>query len=109
MTWFCLFTYGEGTFFIPNLAPYFQIAQNSKNKAILDIINTYLGSIPKGISTTKSTALPLLTPWLLPRVSVCCFLSKKTAGCSAKQRSSEAEPSLFISLTSGLRTTASAP
>ena len=61
MTWFCLFTYGEGTFFIPNLAPYFQIAQNSKNKAILDIINTYLGSIPKGISTTKSTALPLLT------------------------------------------------
>ena len=46
---------------IKNLAPYFQIAQNSKNKAILDIINTYLGSIPKGISTTKSTALPLLT------------------------------------------------
>lgn len=59
--WLLGFVEGEGTFGIKNLAPYFQIAQNSKNKAILDIINTYLGSIPKGISTTKSTALPLLT------------------------------------------------
>lgn len=59
--WLLGFVEGEGTFGIKNLVPYFQIAQHTKNKAILDGIRLYLSSIPKGLNLTTNTPVPLLT------------------------------------------------
>ncbi len=68
--WLLGFIEGEGTFGLKNLGPYFQLAQHSRNIAVMEAIAIFLQSLPKLFEFSINSLPPLVTNTLNRSTSV---------------------------------------